>query len=86
MFVQMIFSLCVDCVCSVSPELLSYCLTKLDMVVYFQEAVCQAEKLVHYLQCHGHSEGLYNQNMTIFTISSKPVSYTHLTLPTNAEV
>ena len=29
------------------------------------------KKLVHYLQCQGHSEGLYNQNMTIFTISSK---------------
>ena len=45
--------------------------TKLDMVVCYHEAMCHAEKLVHYLQCQGHSEGLYNQNMTIFTISSK---------------
>ena len=27
------------------------------------------EKWVHYLQCQCHSEGLYNQNMTIFTLS-----------------
>ena len=41
------------------------------MVVYYREVMCHAEKLVHYLQCQGHSEGLHNQNMTIFTISSK---------------
>ena len=41
------------------------------MVVYHYEANCQAEKVVHYRQCQGHSEGLYNQNMTISTISSK---------------
>ena len=41
------------------------------MVVYYHEAMCHAEKLVHYRQSQGHSEGLYNQNMTIFTISSK---------------
>ena len=42
------------------------------MVVYHFEANCQAEKkMVHYRQCQGHSEGLYNQNMTISTISSK---------------
>ena len=29
------------------------------------------EKLIHYLQCQGHNEGIYNQNMTIFTISYK---------------
>ena len=58
-----------DRVCSVSPELLKI-YTKLGMVVYYHEAMCHAEKLVHYLQCQGHSEGLYNQNMTIFTISS----------------
>ena len=29
------------------------------------------QKLVHHRQCQGHSEGLYNQNMTISTISSK---------------
>ena len=41
------------------------------MVMYYHEAMCLAEKLVHYLQCQGHSEGLYNQNTTISTISSK---------------
>ena len=33
--------------------------------------MCHAEKVVHYLQRQGHSKGLYNQNMTIFTISAK---------------
>ena len=32
---------------------------------------CHAEKLVHCLQCQGHREGWYNQNMTISAISSK---------------
>ena len=45
--------------------------TKLGMVVYYHEAMCHTEKLVHYLQCQGHSKGLYNQNMTIFTMSSR---------------
>ena len=43
-------------------------------MVYYQEANCQTEKkkqLVPYRQCQGHSEGLYNQNMTISTTSSK---------------
>ena len=31
------------------------------------------KKLVHYLQGQGHSKGLYDQNMTIFTVSSKLV-------------
>ena len=60
--------LCVsDHVHSVSPELLN----RLGMVVYYHEALCPAEKLVHSLQCEGHSEGLYNHIMTIFTISFK---------------
>ena len=46
-------------------------LTRLVIVMYYHEAVCHAEKLVHCLQCQGHSEGLYNRNMTIPTISSK---------------
>ena len=29
------------------------------------------KNMVHYLQCQGHSEGLYNQNMTISVVSSK---------------
>ena len=36
--------------------------TKLTIVVYYHEAMCHAEKLVHYLSCQGHSEGLCNQN------------------------
>ena len=38
------------------------------MVVYYQEAMCHAEKMVHYLECQGHSKGLYNQNMTFYCI------------------
>ena len=30
------------------------------------EPECHAEKMVLCLQCQGHSEGLYNQNMIIF--------------------
>ena len=41
------------------------------MVVYYHEAISHAKKLVHHLQCQGHSKSLYNQNKTIFTISSK---------------
>ena len=41
------------------------------MVVYYHEAECLAEKLVHCLQYQGYSEGVYNQNMTMSTISSK---------------
>ena len=39
--------------------------------MYHHEEMRHAEKLVHHLQCQGLSEGLCNQNMTIFTISSK---------------
>ena len=42
---------------------------KLGMMVYYHEVVCHAEKLVHYLQCQGQSEGF--QNMAISTISCK---------------
>ena len=41
--------------------------TKRGMEGYYHEIMCYAEKLVHYLQCQGHSEDLYNQNMTIFS-------------------
>ena len=60
-----------DHVHSVSPELLNLKKKKkfrLGLAVYYHKAMCHAEKLVHYLQCHGHSEGLDNQNMTIFMI------------------
>ena len=39
------------------------------MVVYYHEAECHAEKLVQYRKSQGHSEGLYDQNMIIFTVS-----------------
>ena len=45
--------------------------TKFDIVMQSHEPECHAEKLVRCLQCQGHSEGLYNQNITISTISSK---------------
>ena len=40
------------------------------MVVYYHRVECRAEKLVHCVQYQGHSEGLYNQNMTISVVSS----------------
>ena len=55
---------------SVSPELLNHFLLNFCMMEYYHEAMCRVEKLVHYLQCQGHSKGLYNQNLTFFTISS----------------
>ena len=58
-----------DRVRSMSPEPLNHFIVvlvvaKLGIVVYYHKAMCHAEKLVHYFQCQGHSEGLYNQNMT----------------------
>ena len=58
----------------VSLELLNhffFFFTKLGMMVYYHEAMCLAEKLVHYRQCQGHSKGLYDKNLTVVTISSK---------------
>ena len=58
-----------DFVRTISPEPLNHIFfTKLCMVVYYHEAMCHAEKLVHYFQCQGHSKGLYNQNMTFYYI------------------
>ena len=45
--------------------------TKPDMVMQHHKPECHPEKLVHCDQCQGHSEGLYNQNMTISVVSSK---------------
>ena len=36
---------------------------------------CHAEKLIQRVQRQGHSEGLHNQNLTIFTISSTAGSF-----------
>ena len=62
-----------SCVYSISPEPLNhfFVFIKLRIVVYYHSAMCHAEKLVHCLQCQGHSEGLCNQNMTISLVSSK---------------
>ena len=71
-----------DRVCSISPEpinqvcfgcvcVLVFFLIRLGTVVYYHEAMCHAEKMVHYLECQGHSEGLNKQNITISTISSR---------------
>ena len=62
-----------DRVRSISPEKAEpfFFLTKLGIVVYYHHAMCHGGKLVHYFQCHGHSEGLYYHSMTIFTVSSK---------------
>ena len=58
----------------VSAQYLLNCLIicyQIWYVVYYHEVMCLAEKLVHFLQCQGHSKGLYKQNLTIFTISYK---------------
>ena len=38
---------------------------ELGMVIQHHKPECLAEKLVHFVQCQGHSEGLYGQNMNI---------------------
>ena len=51
--------------------------TKLGIVVHHHEPECHAKTIGFYLQGQGHCVGLYNQNMTVSTISfisSKPVS------------
>ena len=44
---------------------------ELGMVVYYHEVICHAQKLVHSLECQGHSEGLNIENVTFSSISSK---------------
>ena len=75
---KMSVDVCQDVIFSVCPITSAHyllnrpiILTKLCMVVYYHEPMCHAGKLVHYLQCQSDREGLYNQNMTIFTVSSK---------------
>ena len=65
-----VFSVCLI----VSAQYLLNCPTIFCQIWYrgvLSSGICNAEKLVHHLQCQGNSEGLCNQNMTIFTISSK---------------
>ena len=45
--------------------------TKPAMVMKHNKPECHAEKMVHCVQCQSHSEGLYNQNMTISVRLSK---------------
>ena len=62
-----------DHVHSVFPESLSQFFADRAwyIVVYYHELVCRAEKLVHCVQCQGHSKGIYNKNITISVVSSK---------------
>ena len=46
------------------PNLVWWC-------IIMRQCVMQRKKLVHYLQCLGHDEGSYNQNMAIVSIPSK---------------
>ena len=68
-----IFSMCPI----VSAQYLLNCSTifcvcaELGMVVYYHEVICHAQKLVHSLECQGHSEGLNIENVTFSSISSK---------------
>ena len=38
------------------------------MLVYYHGMECHVEKLVHCLQCQGHTNGLQSQNMTFYYI------------------
>ena len=46
-------------------------ITKPGMVMQHHKPECLAEKLLHCIQCQGHSESWYNQNTTISVVSSK---------------
>ena len=48
-----------------------YFVTKPVMVMQHPKPECRTENLDYFIQCQGHSEGLYNQNMTISVVSSK---------------
>ena len=47
--------------CTIQPFL-----TRLGMVVYHHEVECHEQKLVHYLHCEGHSEGLWKAKYSYF--------------------
>ena len=46
-------------------------INKPDMVMQHHKPECPADKMVHCVQCRGHSEDLYNKNMTISVVSSE---------------
>ena len=44
--------------------------TKLGVVMQHHESECEAEKkILHCLQCQGHSKGIYDPNLTISIMS-----------------
>ena len=45
--------------------------TKPGLLMQHHKPKCHAEQLVYCVQCQGHSEGLYNQNIAISVVSSK---------------
>ena len=56
----------------ISSEQQNIFLTKLSMVMQQQQPDCHAEiTMFCYLQGQGHSEGPYDQNMTLSTMSSE---------------
>ena len=62
-----------DFVRTIPPESLNHLKPNLVWLsIIMRRSVMQKK---YYLQCQGHSEGLYIQNMTISTISSKLVSF-----------
>ena len=48
-----------------------YFVTKLDVVTWYHEPECDVEKSVCYLRGEGYNESSYDQNMTLYTISSE---------------
>ena len=68
------FCSCVrSCVLSISltAQLLLFFLPNLVWWCIIMRQCVMQKKMVHCLNCQGHSKGIYNQNMTIFAIYSK---------------
>ena len=63
----MLVNVCLDNIFRITLHFVA----KPGIVVQHHKPECHAEKLVHCVQCQGLSEGLYNQNMTTFVVSSK---------------
>ena len=71
-------NVCPDDIFSVCPIVSAQYLPKRS-TTFYQTWYCgvliqgdvSCGKLVHCLECQGHSEGLSNQNMTVFTLFSK---------------
>ena len=68
---------CLSVHLSICPSLSGQYLLNCSTIFFYQtwyggvlhEVVCHAEKLIHYLQCQGHSKGLYNQSMSFYCVS-----------------